>query len=349
MSKVNETAPHLPTEQELAQAVKQRQRAATLRRMRQYSAEWISFFVLIAGSLLVLGEAWAKTKLMMARPPKFPFSVQYATVQDRTVDYSLEFPDDNGVPPAVRKIPKAERRLPYEVIGGEPGSTSFDQTFEPRTKKLDLVIPPKTPPGSWSGMLRLRDAQNRTLADMPVSFVVADPNRLWEVGLVGFALFTGVWYSFLVWRRPVPRGRLLMTDLLTSERNGDPSLAIKRIRRGWLRNLLVLPGRNRVRLRELHKRLPDGDIVYRRRGFFRRKERVTMDLKLHNLDATNLVLSSVWPTSTVTARQVPQRPQASIPIVPKARLWVITAEPDPEGKAISFTVEHPDKPIIRKN
>ena len=88
--------------------------------------------------------------------------------------------------------------------------------------------------------------------------------------------------------------------------------------------------------------------MFRRRGMFKRRQRVAMDLKLASVETSGLVQTRVWPSSTKAARQIPQRPQASIPLEPDGTPWVVSTDTASDGKAISFTIHHPDKTPTKK-
>ena len=345
---MNETegATRLSTPEEQQAAARKRLRAEEARRMRRELSEWVAYSCLICGSLLVLGIACWKTEEMFRQPLKFPFAVQYASVDSETLDYELDFSDEGGIPASARRTPKPERRQPFMVVAGSPGAAQFEQALEPAQKDLELVVPRGVAPGDWSGKLRFHTKQGALVADMPVSFHVADPWRLWKIGGGSFVAFTFCWYALLVYFRPSLRAWLLWLDLTPHERREAPDPRKKQFGVGWFRRWLLLPRRHWVSLRELHPRMPSGRLLAVRRGLLPGRKRTFLKMELDAVESTPLVFTHHWPKSTKAVESLGGKPSPRIDITSKGSFsgqpWCIVGTRDGEGNALAFSIAHPD-------
>jgi hypothetical protein len=316
------------------------------RRRRAEAGEWMAFFSLLVGSSLVLAIAWAKTEWLLRRPTPFPVAIQYATTEERHLNYKLDFSDESGIPKAARRIPPSERRLPYMVVASSPGSAPFEASLNPVEKSLDLIVPLGVVPGDWSGVLRFQTPGGVTVASLPVAFQVADPWRLFKIGIAGFLLFTGTWYSALVYLRPVLSAWVLSEEVTRSERRTQPDPAKRRFQVGWWRRWVMLPVRHRVSLHEIDSRMPRGRLTRRRRGLSPGAKSTDLVLELDGVENLPIVQCSSWPKSSQNLQALGSNPPARIDIPVRGAFygaqWCIVGPPDDSGNALAFSLLHPE-------
>lgn len=340
----------LLTDEEMDLASRKRIHAELKRRRLIELSEWIAYLSLLGGSALVLLIAWWKTEEMLRQPVKFPFAIQYATTQARNLPYELDFSDESNIPAAARRIPRSERRVPYMIVGANKGNAILEAAIDPAQKPLELVVPLGVEPGDWSGILRFRTAEGIDVAALPVSFRVADPWKLLKIGAISFLLFTGIWYSSLVYSRPALRTCLLWMDLTGYERRESPDPRKKEFRVGWIRRWILLPRRHWVGLKEIHPRMPSGRLLSLRRGMLPGKKRIWLKLELDGVETTPLVLAHHWPKSTKSLAEVGGKPASRIDITAQGPFsgqpWCIIGTPDDDGNALAFSILHPDSKLL---
>lgn len=340
----NPSPGHLSAADEATAQRKKLVRDAAWRRRREEMAEWFTYWLLLGGSLGVLLLAWWMTERMFRQPVKFPFAVQYASTSDREMNYELRFDDPSGVPKAVRQTLASERRQPSIVAAGSPRQARFEKAVQPVAKTLEMIVPPDTAPGEWSGRLVFTAANGRSVADLPVAVTVADPWRLWKIGLAGFGAFTALWYGALIYLRPSLRCRHLTLELTGYERSGQADAKPGAHRTSWFRRFVLLPRRHWASLREVHRGLPPGRIVSKRRGLLPGRKRVLLKIELD--DVQPLIQTDYWPKSTKAIEGCGTKPSGRIEVAFSrtgfARLWCVTGPRDERGNAICFTILHPE-------
>jgi hypothetical protein len=321
------------------QEAEQRARKFRAARRREEIGEAFTYLALFVLSFAFVAAAWLLMRHEQSRPRELPTRLQYASTDERTVRYSLEF-DSPGALPSGMQASAQSTILPKLVVNRSPDQVRLSASTTPLQLPIEVVVPAGTQPGNYRGTLRFRDAGGLVLRQLVVNFTVADPMALVRETSVIAGLMLVVGYLFMVWRRPAPGGRLLTLQVSPYGQNRTPDPSGKALRRNWFRAWIWLPGRNRVPLRRIDSGLPDGELVFERTGL----KRLRMKAMIRCKPEQGVYQLRGWPRDTGYAQNsapAPEQISVDFPARISGPVPVIALAPDSGGRSLTFSFEHP--------
>ena len=321
------------------QEAAQRARKFRAARRREEIGEAFTYLALFVLSFAFVAAAWLLMRHEQSRPRELPTRLQYASTDERTVRYNLEFDAPDALPSGVQAHDPGTI-LPRLAVNGSPDQVLLSASPAPLQLPMELVVPAGTKPGDYKGTLRFRDAGGLVLRQLAANFTVADPMALVRDTSVIAGLMLAAGYLFMVWRRPSPGGRLLTLQVSPYGQNRTPDPSGKALRRNWFRSWLWLPGRNRVSLRRIDSGLPDGELVFERTGL----KRVRMKALIRSQPEQGVYQLRGWPRDTAFAQNsapAPEQISVDFPARVSGPVPVIGLAPDSGGRALAFSFEHP--------
>jgi hypothetical protein len=322
-------------------------RKLRMQRRWEVTGEVASYFFLFLLSGAFVGAAYWYAKREQARPRSFPLQLQYASANDRSMKCRLEIKE---MPPRVARLGSPPLSLPYLEIadqngvlrGNSAGPVDFPRTVSggastPLMRNLNVVVPPGTIPGNYSGEVIFEGLPQRR--PLKLALTVGDPFAIVRMAATqAFGLLTAG-YLFLVWMRPQPRGWLLIHNMTPFAFNlNRPEPTSRWFSLGFFRSWLWLPGRNRMALRKIDSQLPSGEVVMGRLGL----SRVQMKVEVLGSQSNLIYRVNEWPMNATYASNPQEKVTIDIPPRKPLRPLVVALHPEPNGSALSFSFRHPE-------